>query len=81
MPCLSTVLSKQSEAQQSDDAAVNASKSKKSRKRARGYEGDEVFKVSREVIFPTAEDGKVVLAALDGEFEGLASITPYLTLN
>lgn len=37
------------------------------KKKARSFEGDEVFKVSREVVFATADDGNVALAALAGQ--------------
>lgn len=40
---------------------------KKGKKRARGFEGDEIFKVAREIICQTNDDQLVVLAALDGE--------------
>ena len=40
-------------------------KSRKGKKRARGYEGDEIFQ-TREVICATKEDGDAVLCALDG---------------
>ncbi|KAL5507952.1 hypothetical protein ACEPAH_5570 [Sanghuangporus vaninii] len=39
--------------------------SKKGKKRARGYEGDEVFKVGKNLLCETAEDAEHVLAALD----------------
>jgi hypothetical protein len=63
LPSLCAVLAAQSESHRS---GYNSSKSKKGKKRVQGYEGDELFKVSREVICPTIEDGKVVLATLDG---------------
>ena len=40
--------------------------SKKGKKRARGYEGDEVFRVGRSILCETDEDAEHVLAALDG---------------
>ncbi|KAL5527690.1 hypothetical protein ACEPAG_6491 [Sanghuangporus baumii] len=40
-------------------------RSKKGKKRARGYEGDEVFKVENNLLCGTAEDAEHVLAALD----------------
>lgn len=65
---LTVVLATQSEAQGTEDsgAAVNGNKNKKGKKRARGYEGDEVFKVSRGVICATEADGEVLIAALEG---------------
>ena len=66
LPSLTVVLITQSEARHADDA--NTGKNKKGKKRARGYEGDEVFKVSREVVCPIKEDGEVLMAALDGVY-------------
>ncbi|KAF6762174.1 rRNA processing/ribosome biogenesis-domain-containing protein [Ephemerocybe angulata] len=40
-------------------------KSKKGKKKAKNYAGDEVFKVSRDVICPTDVDSEVLLLALD----------------
>lgn len=42
--------------------------SKNSRKRARNYEGDEVFKTTRDVLCPSFVEGKVLLNALEGKF-------------
>jgi hypothetical protein len=67
LPLLSTVLATQPEVQHVDNTGSSSNKGKKGKKRARGYEGDEIFKLSKEVICPTVDDGKVVLAALDGE--------------
>jgi len=68
LPSLTVVLATQPEVQHPDEPAGSSSagKNKKSQKRARGYEGDEVFKVTREIICPTREDGLVLLAALNG---------------
>jgi hypothetical protein len=41
--------------------------SKNSRKRARNYEGDEVFKTTRDVLCPSAVDAQILLNALDGK--------------
>jgi hypothetical protein len=70
LPSVTVVLASQSEIQRAEDLAgsTNASKNKKGKKRARGYEGDEVFKVTRDVICSTKEDGKVLIAALEGIF-------------
>jgi hypothetical protein len=69
LPSLTVVLATQpAEVQHSDEPAgfSSAGKNKKSKKRPRGYEGDEVFKVTREIICPTREDELVLLAALNG---------------
>jgi hypothetical protein len=60
------VLATQSEARRVND--TNTGKNKKGKKRARGYEGDEVFKVSREVVCPIKEDGEVLMTALYGMY-------------
>jgi hypothetical protein len=72
LPVLTSLLALQSHVQREDEVASNANpnanapKSRKGKKRARGYEGDEVFH-TREIICPTKEDGQAVLCALDGE--------------
>ncbi|KAF9012654.1 rRNA processing/ribosome biogenesis-domain-containing protein [Cyathus striatus] len=43
---------------------ITSGKGKKSKKRARNYEGDEVFSVTKEVMCPTEDEGKALLAAL-----------------
>jgi hypothetical protein len=70
LPSLTVVLATQSEVQRTDDLAGSSSagKNKKGKKRARGYEGDEVFKATREIICSTREDSEVLLAALNGFF-------------
>lgn len=66
LPVLTSLLALQSQAQREDDTNANSAKSRKGKKRARGYEGDEVFQ-NREIICSTKEDGEVVLLALDGK--------------
>ena len=66
LPSVTALLSTQTDVQKEDDAAQAAGKGKKGKKRARGYEGDEVFKTSRPMLCPTKVAGQVVLAALDG---------------
>ena len=70
LPSLTVVLATQSEVQRTDDPAgpSSAGKNKKGKKRARGYEGDEVFKVTREIVCSTTEDSEVLMAALNGLF-------------
>jgi hypothetical protein len=63
LPSLSIFLATHSEVQHGDTVGS----SKKGKKRARGYEGDEVFRLSKEVICPMVDDGRVVLTALDSE--------------
>ncbi|KAF9268145.1 hypothetical protein L218DRAFT_892918 [Marasmius fiardii PR-910] len=59
------VLPSQTVAGQSGDTQTGSSKSKKGKKRARGYEGDEVFKTSISVICPSFMEAKVLLTACD----------------
>ncbi|KAJ7368529.1 rRNA processing/ribosome biogenesis-domain-containing protein [Mycena albidolilacea] len=61
VPLLSVVLAKEPDARESDGTAQG--RSKKSKKRAREFEGDEVFKISREVVCPTVDEGNALLAA------------------
>lgn len=67
MPLLTIVLSKRSETNGESESSGAQGRSKKSRKRARGYEGDEVFKVGREIVCATAEEGDILLTAVDGK--------------
>ncbi|TFY69413.1 hypothetical protein EVJ58_g426 [Rhodofomes roseus] len=66
-PAPSVLLSTKSQGQQ--DAGVGASKSKnrKGKKRARGYEGDEVFNVAADVVCTSETDGNVLLTSIDGD--------------
>ncbi|KAJ6598852.1 rRNA processing/ribosome biogenesis-domain-containing protein [Mycena vulgaris] len=60
LPLLSVVLAKQADARDETDAP---GRSKKSKKRAREYEGDEVFRIAREVVCATPTEGDALLAA------------------
>lgn len=65
LPSVSVILIAQSDVPQKDNGSATG-RTKKSKKRTRGYEGDEIFKISREVVCPTVDDGKVLLSALEG---------------
>ena len=65
LPLLAAVLSKPSQVGAENEQGPGQSRSKKGKKRARGYEGDEVFKVGREIVCSTAEEGDVLLASVD----------------
>lgn len=67
LPDLTCLLATQADVRDDGNAQITSNKSKKGKKRARGYEGDEVFKISREVICSTHEAGETILAALEGE--------------
>ncbi|THV08346.1 hypothetical protein K435DRAFT_740384 [Dendrothele bispora CBS 962.96] len=61
----SILLPKQSDTSNDSEKAAVASGGKKGKKRARAYEGDEVFNTSMEVICPAHNDGKALLTACD----------------
>ena len=48
------------------EVSGNGHRSKRGKKRAREYEGDEVFKLSRDVLFTSQADGGALLLAFDG---------------
>lgn len=66
LPSISKILPVHSEPSPTG-ASVNGGTNKKGKKRARGYEGDELFKTSKEVVCPTIIDDQVILTALDGK--------------
>ena len=66
MPFLAVILSKRSHSGADDEQGAVQGRSKKGKKRARGYEGDELFKVGREVICLTTTEGDVLVASVDG---------------
>ncbi|KAI0774418.1 hypothetical protein C8Q74DRAFT_833951 [Fomes fomentarius] len=75
MPLLAIILSKRSQSKEEEEEGSTQGRSKKGKKRGRGYEGDEVFKVGREVVCLTASDGDVLLASVD-VLESLLYRTP-----
>lgn len=64
LPSLTSILASRSSLQ---EESVGAAKNRKGKKRARGYEGDEVFQMTKSMMCTSEEDGDVLLAALDGE--------------
>ena len=50
-----------------DSTEFSSVRNNRGKKRSRNYEGDEIFNVSREVICSTTEEGKVLLASIDGK--------------
>lgn len=62
---ISVILPSQSEVESKD--GPNTVKTKKKKRKAGGFEGDEVFKTSRDLLFPSAEDGEVVLTSCRGK--------------
>ncbi|EJF56606.1 hypothetical protein DICSQDRAFT_71225 [Dichomitus squalens LYAD-421 SS1] len=65
LPKLAILLSKRSQAGTENEQASGQGRSKKGRRHARGYEGDEVFKVGRRIVCVTAEEGDVLLVSVD----------------
>lgn len=65
LPLLAALLSTRPQAGSENEQTFGQSRSKKGKKRARGYEGDEVFKVGREVICSTVEEGDILLVSVD----------------
>ncbi|KAK7470430.1 hypothetical protein VKT23_001856 [Stygiomarasmius scandens] len=63
LPLITIVLASQANA--SNEKGAEASRGKKGKRKARTYEGDEVFNTFMEVICPAADDGKALLAACD----------------
>ncbi|KAG7096761.1 hypothetical protein E1B28_004173 [Marasmius oreades] len=59
------ILPPQTDTGQPTDTHMGTSTSKRGKKRARGYEGDEVFKTSMSVICPSLLEAKVLLEACD----------------
>lgn len=50
------------------EGVVPTFKGRKGKKRTRGYEGDEVFKLGKAVLCATPGDGSVIIAAVDGTY-------------
>ncbi|KAH9943306.1 uncharacterized protein BXZ73DRAFT_87658 [Epithele typhae] len=65
VPHVAVLLSTRSQANVEEEHTTSQGKSKKGKKRARDFEGDEVFKLDREIICPTATEGDILLISLD----------------
>lgn len=66
LPILTALLPRKSEATKHHQDSPTIT-SKKGKKRARVYEGDEVFKVGVSVLCPTSEDCELVETAMEGK--------------
>lgn len=66
LPSCTSILSRKAETSPQDGAGAS-SKSRKGKKRARGYEGDEVFKVGKTSLYATPEEGQSTLMAVSGK--------------
>lgn len=67
LPHLTVLLDHKSDVIQQIEESPATTSSKKGKKRARGYEGDEVFNVGRSVLCPAEEDRGIVLGSLDSK--------------
>ncbi|KAH9899725.1 rRNA processing/ribosome biogenesis-domain-containing protein, partial [Cubamyces lactineus] len=65
MPMLTILLSRRAQSSVDGEREGGQGRSRKGKKRARGYEGDEVFKVGREIVCSTPEEGETLLVAVD----------------
>ena len=65
LPLLAILLSKRPRVGIENEQASGQGKSKRGKKWARSYEGDEVFRVGHEIVCSTAEEGDVLLASVD----------------
>jgi hypothetical protein len=74
MPSLTALLASESDVRHQNESTGMGGSRKKGKKRARGYEGDELFRIAREVICPSEEDGEEVIAAVEGN---LGFLTPH----
>lgn len=55
------------EASENTDGLAEDQRSKKSKKRARGYEGDEVLRLGKEASVATEVEGEELLASMEGQ--------------
>ncbi len=79
IPLISVVLPLQSELESKD--TVQQNKGKRKKKRGAGFEGDEIFKTSRDFLFPSAQDGEVVLAVCRGKRITLEALEKFSSLR
>ena len=68
MPSIAVLLSTKSQGQEAAGTTASKTRNRKGKKRARGYEGDEIFSVTAQVISASKVDGDVLLASIDGEY-------------
>src|SRR5882757_5175492 len=66
LPFLTSLLSSESGVRLQEEQNGTGTSRKKGKKRARGYEGDEVFKATRDVVCPSDEEEDVVITAVHG---------------
>ena len=67
IPYLAKSISSQSEAKNAETTDAGGSSQWKGKKRARGYESDEVFKTAPGVLFGTPREERVVILSVEGK--------------
>lgn len=80
IPSLGVVLATKSDLQRSEGgefATLNGNKNRKGKKRAREYEGDEVFNTGKKVVCSSGLDEEVLIVALEGRL----TYTPSLYMH
>ena len=78
IPYLTKPILPQSEAKNAETADVGGSSQRKGKKRARGYEGDEVFKTNPGVLFGSPHEERVAILSIEG---GCSSLLCEKVLN
>lgn len=64
-----------------DQNEPSSSQKKNGKKRARNFEGDEVFKVTRRVAYASAEESEALLISIDGKNASSSKLPECLLLN
>jgi hypothetical protein len=67
IPYLTKPILPQSETKTAEQSDVGGSSKRKGKKRARGYEGDEVFKTNPGVLFGSPHDERIVMLSIEGQ--------------
>ena len=67
IPYLSKSILPRSEANNADGTDLGGSSKRKGKKRARGYEGDEIFKTNPGVLLGSPHEERVVMLSIEGD--------------
>ena len=68
IPYLTKPLLPQLEAKAAEPTDAGGSSKRKGKKRARGYEGDEVFKTNPDILFGSPHEERVVMLSIEGQY-------------
>ena len=71
IPYLTKPILPQLETKAAGAGDVNGSSKRKGKKRARGYEGDEVFKTSPDVLFGSPREERIMMLSVEGQSSSL----------